>query len=85
MSAKHTTYPHMCRDGHAEIGHSDNEHEMCPLCRAVADRDELLKALKEVQWSDGGRCPQCGRFPETKHQPRCVVGNAIAHAEGGQS
>jgi len=30
------TYPHMCRDGHPEIGHSDNSSEMCPLCRARA-------------------------------------------------
>lgn len=29
-------YPHMCRDDHIEIGHSDGEHEQCPLCRAIA-------------------------------------------------
>lgn len=29
-------YPHMCRDGHQQIGHRDSEHEMCPLCREIA-------------------------------------------------
>ena len=29
-------YAHMCRDGHQQIGHNDSEHEMCPLCRALA-------------------------------------------------
>jgi len=32
------SYPHMCRDGHVEIGHSDSEHEMCPMCRVLAAR-----------------------------------------------
>jgi len=28
-------YPHMCRDGHVEIGHRDSDvSERCPLCRA---------------------------------------------------
>ena len=30
------SYPHMCRQDHIEIGHSDSEHEQCPLCRAIA-------------------------------------------------
>jgi hypothetical protein len=25
----------MCRDDHIEIGHSDSEHEQCPLCRLI--------------------------------------------------
>lgn len=29
------SYPHMCRMDHVEIGHSDGEHEQCPLCRAI--------------------------------------------------
>lgn len=28
-------FPHRCRDGHAEIGHADSEHEQCPLCRLL--------------------------------------------------
>jgi len=43
------TYPHMCRDGHPEIGHSDNSSEMCPLCRARADVAERDKLLAEVR------------------------------------
>lgn len=34
-------YAHMCQDEHIEIGHNDSEHEMCPLCRAIAERDKL--------------------------------------------
>ena len=38
---KVNSYPHMCRDGHETIGHSDGEHEMCPLCRALAEIERL--------------------------------------------
>jgi hypothetical protein len=38
-------YPHMCRDGHAEIGHSDSESEMCPLCVSNA---KLAEAEREI-------------------------------------
>jgi hypothetical protein len=38
---KWNSYPHMCRDEHPQIGHSDSEHEMCPLCRAIAERNGL--------------------------------------------
>lgn len=43
---------------------------------------ELLEALKEVQWSNGGMCPQCAFGPKRGHQDRCVIGCAIAKAEG---
>ena len=39
-------YAHMCRDGHVQIGHNDSEHEMCPLCRALADRDHWREARR---------------------------------------
>ena len=50
-----STYPHMCRMNHVEIGHADSEHERCPLCR-VNDRAweleqqnaELRAALEQV-------------------------------------
>lgn len=55
------SYPHMCRDGHVEIGHADSEHEMCPLCLAnsriaflqahndaTVDDSELLKLSAEL-------------------------------------
>lgn len=41
---KQNTYPHMCRDGHQQIGHSDSEHEQCPLCRAL----DAAKALRHT-------------------------------------
>jgi hypothetical protein len=40
-------YPHMCRDGHEEIGHRDSENEMFPLCRANARAEEVSKATIE--------------------------------------
>ncbi len=42
------TYAHMCRDEHEQIGHNDSEHEMCPLCRVKAERDELAAKLAKV-------------------------------------
>lgn len=41
-------YPHMCRDGHVQIAHSESEHEQCPLCRAMA----ALVKIKELPESD---------------------------------
>ena len=38
-------YPHMCRDGHAEIGHRDSEHEQCPVCRAYGALDFLGRTI----------------------------------------
>lgn len=29
------SYPHMCRDGHAEIGHAENSGD-CPMCDRIA-------------------------------------------------
>ena len=53
-------YPHMCRDVHVQIGHSDSEHEMCPLCRANAKAEHLrdgvyqsVQALKMLYMSAG--------------------------------
>lgn len=31
----------MCCDEHQKIGHADSEHEMCPLCRALAEVSRL--------------------------------------------
>ena len=41
------SYPHMCRDGHQQIGHLDSEHEKCPLCRAAAEIDRLTQESNE--------------------------------------
>lgn len=38
-------YPHMCRDGHVEIGHADSgDDERCPACRG-RDRADQAEAL----------------------------------------
>lgn len=36
------TYPHMCRDGHVEIGFSDSTSEACPLCAVLAALQDLV-------------------------------------------
>jgi hypothetical protein len=28
-------FPHMCKDGHEQIGHRNSESELCPLCTAL--------------------------------------------------
>jgi hypothetical protein len=54
-----------------------------PLANAIlwAAAPELLDALKEVQWCEGGYCPQCARELNEGHQEKCFVGNAIAKTE----
>jgi len=38
------SYPHMCRDEHQEIGHSDQkDDELCPLCRERHEKDEAYR------------------------------------------
>lgn len=37
-------YPHMCRDGHIEIGHKDSQYEQCPMCRALYAIELALNA-----------------------------------------
>lgn len=43
MVVQFRTYPHMCRMDHVQIGHSDSEHEQCPLCRVIG----ALEAARE--------------------------------------
>lgn len=43
-----STYAHMCRDDHPQIGHNDGEQELCPLCRARS----LLQRVED-EWGDG--------------------------------
>lgn len=43
------TYPHMCRDGHVEIGHGDSEHELCPLCQLLAEVARLQQERDAAQ------------------------------------
>jgi len=48
---RHGSYPHMCRDGHVQIGHSDSgDDERCPLCRvndAFAAERAKVRELRE--------------------------------------
>ena len=50
----------------------------------IAAAPEMYEALKDVEWSHHGECPQCGRSQSLGHQPRCILGNALAKAEGRQ-
>lgn len=38
-----TPYPHMCQDGHSEIGYRNDEK--CPLCRVTAEAALLRDAV----------------------------------------
>lgn len=54
---RHNSYPHMCRDGHQQIGHSDDKpDEMCPLCRTESRLDRLLERLEALvgEWRVNG-------------------------------
>lgn len=78
-------YPHMCRDGHQEIGHRDSEHEMCPLCRALADRDELLAFVRKHHDETNCVCRLNDAFATLGvHVPctKCEAAALIAKAEG---
>lgn len=43
---QHGYYPHMCRDGHPQIGHFTDEEE-CPVCIEIAERERIADALNE--------------------------------------
>lgn len=45
---KRNSYPHMCRDGHEQVGHACNyepEELSCPVCRAQSERDDEVERL----------------------------------------
>jgi len=58
-------YPHMCRDGHTEIGHRDSEHEQCPLCRAYAQVEDKLQFCRDLLEDLDGEGSQRGEFLAT--------------------
>jgi hypothetical protein len=41
---------------------------------------EMHAALMDVQWSNGGFCPQCAQGPVKGHQPKCLIGVALKKA-----
>jgi hypothetical protein len=44
------SYPHMCRDEHVEIGHSDSsDDERCPLCRVISALQSVLEENDEFR------------------------------------
>lgn len=55
-------YPHMCRDEHQEIGHSDSEHERCPLCRAIDRASEAERVCAELYQVIGSIADHAGLF-----------------------
>lgn len=42
-------YPHMCRDGHEELGFRSDD-ELCPVDKALAQRDAEVERLKEEKF-----------------------------------
>lgn len=55
-------YPHMCRMGHPEIGHSfsDPSDERCPFCIVQAERDRAIDALEDLHDEAVGAHPEEG-------------------------
>lgn len=48
-SANNRAYPHMCRDEHEEIGHSNSENERCPLCVALDENATLRATVNQLK------------------------------------
>ncbi len=49
-------YPHMCRDGHDEVGWR-GDGELCPACLTLNARDERAKRIvEEVRAIDAHSC-----------------------------
>lgn len=47
------------RANHEPIGHWDGEHEPCPLCRALADRDRWRAAMARLECECGAEIDEC--------------------------
>lgn len=73
---KRWSYPHMCRDGHAEIGFRDDvpgqpEEMSCPVCHARAERDALRDAI----------APGANRDPRVDYLTIAEITNAQATSQ----
>lgn len=42
------SYAHMCCSDHIQIGHTDSEHEQCPLCRAIGALEMAREHIESV-------------------------------------
>lgn len=76
------TYPHMCRDGHPQIGHS-TDGERCPVCierdASCQEVERLKTALEEVQTTieSGARGHDCAGY----HCGGCGANHALGIIE----
>jgi len=66
---------------------SDADQIACAMWDVEEQRDALLAALKAVEWRPDVEerfryCLLCYASPDDVHTPECLVGNAIAKAEG---
>ncbi len=82
------TYPHMCRDGHPEIGHSDSEHEQCPLCRLNAEIEKLREEMLAIRAASGldplvmsASAAVMARFAEIHQRADSVLNSHKRHGE----
>jgi hypothetical protein len=62
--------------------HGATKQEAVELAQLLTAAPDLLEALKECEWSDGGGCPQCAATRGEPHQSKCILGNALDKAEG---
>jgi len=46
----------------------------------IASAPNMYAALVDVQWANGGFCPQCAQGPKKGRQPKCLIGVALAKA-----
>jgi hypothetical protein len=46
----------------------------------ISAAPDMYAALVDVQWANGGLCPQCARVQWKGHQPKCLIGVALKKA-----
>ena len=78
-----SSYAHMCRDGHVQIGHNDSSSELCPLCRVqsaltIAHGALLCIGGTDSNWSEYAR----GVADEVSAVLLAVIGETAPVKEG---
>lgn len=66
LGANMKVYPHMCRDGHDEIGFSGDD-ERCPICRLGFTRDDLEAVYSGILALRQDQCPLLADELQTVH------------------